>query len=426
MTPRLWRVLYLAALVAYIIAGAWLVPFHGDESTQIYMSHDYAYTFLQRDLSRVFFSPNPASPQEQDLRIINGTVNKYTVGLAWHLAGFDVSDINEQWDWGAPYAYNVETGHHPGAELLRVARLPSALFTAAGAVVVFMIGAQLGGRSAAVAASFLYATNPIILVNGRRAMMEGSLLFGGVLVVLAGILFVQSAYRWRYVLLLGGAAGVALASKHTNVFTVALVFAVCLGYVAVTDWRRVPRLVLAGGLAGVVFLLLNPAWWRAPLATTGEIIRLRSNLLAVQTDVFGRYPDVAAQLAGFWRQVIVGQPMYYEVAGWGDYIGGQIGQYEALFLGGLRLPALVTLALLSVGFVALFRRRENRPARVIVGTWAAGVAVLTLLLTPLEWQRYYLPAVPGLCIVAGYGAASLFEVAKRRERTPDQHTQPTP
>jgi 4-amino-4-deoxy-L-arabinose transferase-like glycosyltransferase len=425
MTPRFWSLLYLAALVAYIIAGAWLVPFHGDESTQIYMSRDYAYTFLQRDLSRVFFSLNPTSPQEQDLRIINGTVNKYTMGLAWHLVGFDVADVNEQWDWGAPYAYNVETGHHPGADLLRVARLPSALFTAAGAVVVFLIGTQLGGRPTAVAASFLYATNPIILVNGRRAMMEGSLLFGEVLVVLAGILFAQSAYRWRYALLLGGAMGFALASKHTNVFTVMLVFALCLGYIIVTDWRRILRLIGAGALAAAVFLALNPAWWRAPLATAAEIIRLRSNLLAVQTDVFGSYPDFAAQVAGFWRQVIVGRPMYYEVAGWGAHIGAQIGQYEASFLGGLRLPAFVMLTLLVAGVAALFRRRENRPARVMVGTWAAGVAVLTLLLTPLEWQRYYLPAVPGLCIVAGYGAASLFELAKRRERTPE-HTQPTP
>ena len=72
-----WIFLYLGLLVIYILSGADLVPFHGDEATQIYMSRDYAYQFLERDLGKIYFNLNPANPAEQDLRLLNGTVSKY-------------------------------------------------------------------------------------------------------------------------------------------------------------------------------------------------------------------------------------------------------------------------------------------------------------------------------------------------------------
>ncbi|MEM6282016.1 MAG: glycosyltransferase family 39 protein, partial [Chloroflexota bacterium] len=239
MNPRIiLPVLWLAALMAYVLAGIGVTPFHGDESTQIYMSHDYAYAFQQRDLQTVFHAENPASPQEQDLRLLNGTVNKYTIGAAWDAAGLSVDDVNEQWDWGADFIYNVTTGHHPGDVLLPVARVPSALFTAASVLLVFAIGWQIGGAPVAYMASLLYAVNPVILVNGRRAMMEGSMLFGGVLVVYCGVLLVENGFRWRDVILLGGAAGFAVATKHNNVFAVVMVFLACLVAVFLTQRRK--------------------------------------------------------------------------------------------------------------------------------------------------------------------------------------------
>ena len=78
---RLLDLLFLLALAAYVVAGMPLVPFHGDEPTLIYMSHDYDYQFIQRDLSLVEYSDPPISAQEQDLRLLNGTINKYLIGL---------------------------------------------------------------------------------------------------------------------------------------------------------------------------------------------------------------------------------------------------------------------------------------------------------------------------------------------------------
>ena len=416
-----WDGFWLALLMTYVIAGAWWVPFHGDESTQIYMSRDYAYQFIQRDLTPILFTPDPASPQEQDLRIINGTLNKYTIGLAWHLAGLTVDDINQQWDWGADYDYNLRTGHHPGQPLLNVARLPSALFTAAGVVLVFAVGRIVsGGWLAAYTASLLYATNPVLLVNGRRAMMEGSLLFGSLLVLLAGLLWVRQPKQVWPVLLLGAAAGIALAAKHTNLFAVAAVFIGCaITVVAASQPRRLMALVVAGITGAGVFLLLNPAWWADPIGTATEILRLRTTLLQIQTDVFGQYAGIGEQVGGFWRQVLVGRPMYYEVGGWDVYIADQIARYEALGLAGLRLPGEVFAALTIAGIVMLVRAQGW-----LLLTWALLPVALTLLLTPLEWQRYYLPAVPGLCLLAAHGTVTLINQLPVNRSTPQPDHDP--
>jgi len=56
-----------------------------------------------------------------------------------------ISDVNEQWDWGADWNYNQQNGHAPSPTLLMVARWPSAILLAAGVVVMFAIGRALGG-----------------------------------------------------------------------------------------------------------------------------------------------------------------------------------------------------------------------------------------------------------------------------------------
>ncbi len=143
----------LLICILYILAGTSLAPFHGDESTQITMSRDYAYLFIERDLSRISFNGANVTAWEQDLRLLNGTVSKNLIGLMWHLAGFSRADLNEQWDWGADWDYNTANNHKPGDALLQLARLPSAVMLALGAVVIFALGRWISGTPAAVMAT---------------------------------------------------------------------------------------------------------------------------------------------------------------------------------------------------------------------------------------------------------------------------------
>jgi len=432
--------IWIVLLAGYVLAGVVDVPFHGDESTQIFMSRDYAYQFIDHDMSRLAYSDDPVSLTEQQLRLINGTVNKYLIGLAWHAAGMRVNDVNEQWDWGADWNYNQQNNHAPSFELLIAARWPSALLLAAGVAVMFGLGKALGGKWTPYIASLYYALNPALLLNGRRAMMEGSFIFFSLLAVLVGIWLLQHP-SMRRAILLGIVSGFALASKHTAVFTVAAVFASVIIYLvyqsarseddySVVDYVLLPYLGFATIATLGVFLALNPAWWGDPVARAQTVLQLRQDLLAGQTAVFGGYSNFADQLGGFFRQSLVVYPQYYEVSGWEGYIADQISRYESsvwrgVSMGGSVIGALFVCGIMAVGTWEMvspliplrLRKRwivdDDEPitnahppitgARWLVGLWALVMVLTTMFLTPLEWQRYYLPVYPAIGLVAALG-----------------------
>lgn len=428
LRTHVWDSLWLLALVAYSLAGTPVTPFHADEATQIFMSRDYAYWFLARDLDRLRYVDPPAGTTEQHLRLLNGTVNKYLIGLAWHVSGFTQGDLNEQWDWGADWNYNQSNNHAPLPELLSAARWPSALLMAAGIPVMFGLGLLLDGRLAAYLASACFALNPALLLNGHRAMMEGSLIFFSLLTVLAAICFIRRA-GWLDAALLGAASGLALASKHSAVFTTVPVLAACFALIIFRSAAKIndPRqrqesmiallqLAAAALLALTIFYALNPAWWGDPLTRAGQVLRLRQDLLDTQNEVFGGYASPLEAGAGFARQALLALPQYYEVPGWDVYIGDQIARYESspwrgASIGGSFPGMIVLIAAMMAGFRRL---RGAKPGKEIAMIWIAAAIASTLFLTPLEWQRYYLPVFPALGLLAALGTASVWRWLRRR------------
>ena len=450
-TRRFFDFLFLLILIAYILAGTSSVPFHGDESTQIYMSRDYAYQFLQGDLDLVRYHDPPLSATEQQLRLLNGTLNKYLIGFAWHLGGFTVDQINQQWDWGGDWNYNQSNNHAPSDALLQISRTPSAILLAAGVIVLFTLGRALGGRPVAYLASLYYALNPALLIDGRRAMMEGSMIAFSLLTVLAAIWVLQKRHWWTAILL-GIAAGLALASKHTALFTVAAVFAACALYLLL-EWiiekrrnvgvgaqrtaplRTYAMLLVAGVIALGIFYALNPAWWSDPVTRAGQVFGLRADLLAGQTATFGGYANLSEALSGFFRQVFINPPQYYEVPAWASYIAEPITRYESsiwhgISLGGSVVGGVVLLALTVLGGATLLWRKlaetqadnvtitaqpgsETQAERWLVVLWALAMLLTTALLTPIEWQRYYLPATPAVGLLAALGFVRMILALQR-------------
>jgi hypothetical protein len=252
---------------------------------------------------------------------------------------------------------------------------------------------------------------------------------------------------WLRAIALGVAAGLALASKHTALFTAAAVFGACGLWVTFEALRRrltpspapfpefregenkqPPRgqspspnsgrdsgwgcalqLIVAGVLALVVFDILNPAWWGDPVTRAGQVLQRRQQLLNEQVAYFGGYNGLGDTLAGFLRQTLFMQPQYFEAPGWENYIGDQIARYEAsgsagLLIGGSVVGGVILGGLVLVGFWALSRDRViPTSTRWLIGIWVLAMIVTTALLTPLEWQRYYLPACPAITVLAALG-----------------------
>jgi 4-amino-4-deoxy-L-arabinose transferase-like glycosyltransferase len=441
----IFDIVFLTALIVYIVAGVPLVPFHGDESTLIHTTRDYAYQFIERDYNMITLNGHPAiDPMDQQLRLIDGRVHKYLGGLAWHVGGYSVDDINTAWLWGTDWDYNRREGHIPSDDILIITRYASALLMAAGVVVMFFIGKSVGGRPAGYAAAFLYAINPALLVNGRRSMMEGSLMFFSLLTVLAGMWFVRRLpplpallgergekqenhtrtgnnghhkkrlysedAAWVFsVLALGLAAGLALSSKHTAVFTLVPVFAACGLYALYQrHFAAIGGLVAAGMVALVVFYVLNPTWWGDPLSGFNELLRLRTETLNTQLLYFDSYDGMGEKLGGFVRYALNSHPQYYEIAEWEGFIGGQIAAYENSMWTGLALPLVAVIGLLLAGVAGLVRRFS--PQRWVIGLWGVVAIAAVISVTPFEWQRYYLPAILPVVVIMGVGVGYIFDV----------------
>ena len=341
-------VVWLALLSLYIVAGAALVPFHGDESSKIYVGRDYYYLFLEGDLGKIAHQAKRSSASgEYRANLASGSISNMIYGWLAASSGYAIEDLNDDWHWGQDYAFNLESNRVPDTRLLRSARLASAAQLAAATALLFAFARITVNRPTSFIASLLFAVHPIVLLNGRRAMQEGSHMLGMMLVLVVAAWLIRQRQWWQYALL-GACAGLAIAAKHTSFFVVAIVFLVIAGlslYESMrrsseTRDRRVTRwlagLVASGLVMLLVFYLLNPGWWSAPIATATDVMSERAELLQRQVGVYGGYQTAGQQVNGFFRFVFLGERQYFEDKQWSEYaeISEQIQIYEKLGMGG--------------------------------------------------------------------------------------------
>lgn len=415
--------IWLCLLAAFIAAGTIWVGFHGDEEMQIAFSTDFWILAEDANLS-VLTSGNGAYE-----RLINGNLNRYAIGLSLWLTGHNREEIltRSQWDWTATKNKNWLMGKVPSADTVLAARASSTLFTAWSVVILFGLTTHIIGFRIAFLVSALYTFNPWVLENGRRAMMEGSMLCFGLLVVwLAAIIALQRT-RGQPVRLITWvgfivAGALALASKHTAVVFVGAALAwVALAEVWRTGatWRTLFAWALRPILAGIfvfgLFIALSPALWRDIPSRLVDLVNLRSELLARQ----------AANLQEFTLSPIERLNWTITVPFSKRYIRRDLAslppndQYRAYVDSGLSgavynntlIGSLLTLLAGISGVVEGIRLvRGSDPLRKVrfVGIGVLFVFVCaTLVINQLPWERYFMPLIPVACLMVGFGVAQL-------------------
>ncbi|MEM9951369.1 MAG: glycosyltransferase family 39 protein [Chloroflexota bacterium] len=396
----------------YIVMGIQLVPLHGDESTLIFMGRDFHY-HMQGDTDRIFVADwdtlNGDEATEQQLRLINGTLSKYLYGMVAYVSGYSLDDINDQWAWSLGWDWNHENGHVPSDDLLLISRYTSASLLILSAIAFYGLGVSIGGRGVALIASAYYVLNPAILMNGRRAIMESGMLAFTILAVWMALLALRHRHFGWYIAL-GLVSGLAVASKHTSVVTIAIVFGVS-GLYLLSQRQNLLKLIGAGVLSLIVFFGLNPAWWLNPVQATRTVLELRQDLLAGQVEFFGGYESTQAQVVGFARQTFVVPPMYAEtdLDGFLSQQTDAIARYQAspfhgISLGGTWIGGIILAGFVILGLGWLWRDEDyDRASRWLITAWLLAMVLLTLALTPLEWQRYYIPIYPVIGLLGAIG-----------------------
>ena len=430
---RLIDALWLALLSWYIVAGAGMAPFHGDESTLIFMGSDYFYLFEDGELDTMFYDGDwRVRPMEQHLRLVNGTISKTIFGWLASMQGYTAAELNTPWSWSRDVAANIALGRVPETDLLRSARVASALQLALATVGFFAFVKLIFDRPTAFLASAFFALHPAILVNGRRAMMEGSHLLGMMLVLLAAAWLLRGRRRWQFALL-GVVSGAAIAAKHPNAFVVALVFIAVALTLTLDAWRGrkeqwlnhatgLGYLAASGALALFMFIALNPAWWREPADAAFAVMRERFKLLEGQVKWFGGYETGMDRVEGLFHYGFVAPTQYFEVGEWATFpqITAQIADYEAsiwlgVSLGGSVVAGALELMLMALGIWLLLRESIiPRGQRMLLLVWGLGIAAIILATTPLPWLRYYLPLLPFVMTMTAFAVVRLARLASAR------------
>lgn len=392
------------------------LPFHPDESTQIYMSKDFNQLFT--DPLGLSWDGDEALTDQERIRAIDAPLAKYLIGAARGLGS--TAPLEADWNWAASWEENAAAGALPTKSQLMICRGAVTLALLAGLWFFYLAIKKILPESLAAAGLILLGLNPLVLLHGRRAMSEGVLLFG-----IAFFLWAATRDK-RSPWLIGLALGLAINAKHTAAGLLpAAFYAICLVPEGEASLKRVGARILPFILAaGLVTAVLNPFYWRDPIKAIRVGLEARSALAAGQrTD---HEQALGLEEAGplirstaLLAQVYLTPPQTEEVGNYlvetrdskGAYLANPLHSWgRGWIMGGIFL----TLSLTGFGLaITGIRNLSNEKAR---NTWVwilAGLGSFLILLIPLPWQRYLIPLLPFGTAWAMRGVSPLF----RKTRT---------
>jgi 4-amino-4-deoxy-L-arabinose transferase-like glycosyltransferase len=407
--------LALAILAVVFFTSIAEVNFGEDESHWIHTS-----SYLE-----IFFTEKPSSPfwSEHYWTLTQPPMTRYLIGSGRLLGGYGRDDLNTPWQFDQDTTWNITHGNLPDLGLLWWSRLPMALLGSLSGWMIFILLKQAAGRLAGGAFLISYIFNPYFLTHLRRAMSESPLLFFIILTALicakalkelniafrkdsATLIDLRKSTVWF--VLAGGCCGLAGASKINGLFSTAgLVFLVTSA--VFVQPRAVPPAVrrsyvirtaiLSLFAALLVFIAVNPYLYSNPLVNTARMFKFR-----VQ--------EMMIQVAGFPENVLHGLTERIQV------ISRRI--FEDYTWPGFKGALALNLPLAAVGLAGLIWKLRFRWQNTEAGISSAVLLfipaplIAAALVTPLDWNRYYLfPEILTTCFCsAGFAITAVWIMKK--------------
>lgn len=274
-------------------------------------------------------------------------------------------------------------------------RVPAAVCGILLVALVFPIARRLGlSDEWALAALVLVASDPMLMLESRLAVLDTFVALGTALSVYLALRYVQSGFRLWWMAACAVALGAAVASKWSGLLALPAVLVILL-----PPWVRAGRKTVRLGAAVAVLVLVPPAVYllsSAPYFAAGhglaDWLHLQAHMATFGWAVKGNRSFASAPRT--WP--FDAYPIWYK---WFTGPGGTTG---LLAIGNFLLWWTSILAWVVLGLLAILRRDWR------LGIAPALVAVLYLpwLLTTRQTYIYYMvPVVPFLAVLVATGLA---------------------
>jgi len=411
----------LMVITGFLIWGVRGVPFHPDETSLLYQSADLEI-FFTNPIS-LAWEPSKSADKDQVYRTLNPPVPKIILGIGRRLAGYGPETVAVDWDWAESWDVNRERGALPDERLLVSARLANVMLLAFSLVLIYLSGLRVGGRMTGIAGAVLLGVNALVLLHGRRAMAEGSLVFAVSLAILG--LTLARDRPW----LTGVGAATAVLSK----LSAATLFPVGLAIVAWPEKMdgsslrkaAIRSLTYLGAFLGEI-VFLEPLLWRHPLEALSAVWRSRLDFSSAQVELFGALAPSQVlhssiqRLASLIGNTFVAPPQFAEVGNYVSQTAPQVSDYlaipgHAMLRGVIGGGVILMLTLAGIGIAALHFQRRSSTSRFALAGLAAGFVAQALslyLAVSLPFQRFYVPLIPFTSLWAGYALGSLINILR--------------
>jgi len=392
-------------LFIFYLWGILLVPFHPDESTQIYVSQDF-FDIIDDPRSLAMTPGTELSPRDV-YRALDAPLARYLIGLTRFI--IKKPGLAANWNWSDDWNGNLANGAYPSPSLLFTARFLPTLLIPFSICFFYFTARKLIPKLPAVIASLFLGLNPLVLLHCRRAMAESALLFG-----VTFFLWTVTQDKIRLPLV-GFGLAIAVNSKQTAAALIPVgIIAVCL---QPDDSHRLRNMLARVGLFGAIFgitsFLLNPFYWRAPVEAIYLSYKERSLLLQmhaadhlsgfkinlvtlVYSLVFNLFisPPIPAEVGNFLTATFPSAQRYFSIF---PHLWGR-----SLFAGSLQ----ITIILGSI--YVLFKRYSHYDSRLqrkllLLSLSTLFLIIIILFTPPIPWQRYVIPLLPLAAFWLGYG-----------------------
>jgi hypothetical protein len=422
--------IYVALLVVFYQAmtGLASVPLHVDEF--VYIHHSNWLNELGQADAAVY--------QVSGDTLRDPLMTPLLIGLSLRAGGYTSAPAYAPGNVSS--SGEVVGAYLPEASQLWLIRFPMALLFVLSAALSAGVLRRVAGFGGAFVGLLALAGSAYLLLHTRRAMTEAPMLLLLVALIWAAGREWDVLRRagWKRALLLaaglGGLAGLGVASKHNA----AINLAVLGGWIA---WARVwsdrqaaraqaaAAILLAGAaiVAGLAtFVVLTPILHAAPAERLMMMVAERQHLLARQQAANDRFRLVSVEqrLTVSFRRVLnhylpancalnPGQQLFWDPSA-RAYRASASGMPSPLvgtplcasLLGWLTPLGAIHVILIVLGGWRLWRAgRVDPSARALLVFGGANVA-FTVLLIPLDWDRYHLLTVFFGTLLAAVGTAA--------------------